>query len=294
MIDDSLYDILCIIDKVTLQLWEKPFGNYDNWKPCASAVLVKDDNAHYLLTCSHSFCTESDKVSSFGFVRNITFYPLNETRYSSPDSDQYGKCDVAVLQLENSTAKDLKDLGHQFLPGNHLGINIPVNRNSRYFVCGYPANRTKVTYGKEGKKKTIQLYYDGKEVVFNTIVESVIIHLVLPYSDDDIKYQKLNLERHFHYLLDFHADKLYNIEGHRTALPKPQGLSGCGLWAIDSNNNYFLVGLMTDYHKKMSLMQATHIAYATELMREVFKASFQMSNIIQPKWFNENSIPENL
>lgn len=106
-----------------------------------------------------------------------------------------------------------------------------------------------------------------------------------------MKYQKLNFEKNLHYLLDFHADKLLNTQGHRTALPKPQGMSGCGLWAIDSNNNIFLVGLMTDYHPKMSLMQATHIAYATELIREIFKASFQMSNNIQPKWFNDNSIP---
>lgn len=285
-------DILQVIGQASLQLWERPYGSNKNWKPCASAVLVKDSVSHYLLTCAHSFeKDEEDKDVSFGFVCENTFYPLNEERYSAPDTDGCGICDISVLKLSSETISDLLDIGHLFISKEHLGISLTVGENSILWVCGYPANRTKMMYGKDGKQMRMPLPSGSAEpgATFASVIGSKIEYLKLPYLNDGKLYKKNNVTKEGHFLLDYHAKKIINLYGNKTALPRPWGISGGGLWAITPNDNYYLMGIMVSCNIGRAIMQATRIDYITELMRFIFKAPIPQSNIIQPQWYKDNS-----
>lgn len=289
MIQSSLQ----IINSTTLQLWEKSMG-MNILRPCASSVLVSDGNSYYLITCSHTFSTYDNEEVDFGFMFGNTFYYLDGQRVSAPDTIEQGNCDVSVVKLEEDTFAFLQNNGYCFISQEHLAINHIIEDHQQLYVCGYPANRTKRVYGDDGRPLYLPLSSESsKELIPSvSVFKSEEVNLMMPVTDKDYYYKQLKVEKHLQYVLDFHKDKLYDGKGCRTSLPNPRGMSGCGLWGINqSNGDYYLVGIMTDFGENLPLMVATRIDYATELMRIVLNASFPQSEIVQVKWYRDDSIP---
>lgn len=284
---------LQILNNATLQLWEKSIG-MNMLRPCASSVLISDGNSYYLITCSHTFSTYDYEEVDFGFMIENTFYYLDGKRVSAPDTIEQGKCDVSVVKLEKDTSAILQNNGYCFITQEHLAINHIMENHQQLYVCGYPANRTKRVYRNDGKPLYLPLSSESsKELIpLVYVFKSEEVNLMMPVTDKDYYYKQLKAEKHLQYVLDFHKDKLYDGKGRRTSLPNPRGMSGCGLWGINQpNGDYYLVGIMTDFGENRPLMVVTRIDYATELMRIVLNASFPQSEIVQVKWFRDDSIP---
>ena len=169
-----------------------------------------------------------------------------------------------------------------------------MENHQQLYVCGYPANRTKRVYRNDGSPFQLsQRTEDGTETrCYPIVYESKMAYLILPATSNDKYYMQLKIEKHLQYIIDFHKDKLCDSKGRRISLPNPRGMSGCGLWGINqSDDDYYLVGIMTDYGENLPIMQATRIDYVTELMRNVLNASLQKSEIVQVKWYRDDSIP---
>ena len=263
-------------------------------RPCASSVLISDGSSYYLITCSHTFSTYNNDGVDFGFMIGNTFYYLNGQRVSAPDTIEQGICDVSVVKLEKDTSTILQNNGYCFITQEHLAINNIIEGHQQLYVCGYPANRTKRVYRNDGSPFHLsQLTEDGTETrCYPIVYKSKMAYLILPATSNDKYYKQLKLEKHLQYVLDFHKDKLCDSKGRRISLPNPRGMSGCGLWGInDSDNSYYLVGIMTAFGESLPYMQATRIDYVTELMRNVLNASLPKSEIVQVKWFRDDSIP---
>lgn len=283
---------LQIVNNATLQLWEKSIG-MNMLRPCASSVLISDGYSFYLTTCSHTFSTYDNEEVDFGFMIGNTFYYLDGQRVSAPDTIEQGNCDVSVVKLKDDTIAVLRNNGFCFISQEHLAINHIIEDHQQLYVCGYPANRTKRVYGDDGKPLYLPLSSESSKGLIPSVsvFKSEEVNLMMPVTDKDY-YKQLKVEKHLQYVLDFHKDKLYDGKGRRTSLPNPTGMSGCGLWGINqSDGDYYLVGFMTDFGENLPLMIATRIDYATELMRIVLNASFPQSEIVQVKWYRDDSIP---
>lgn len=279
------------IGNFTIQLWEKDRDSVD-WYPIATGVLCSDDINCYIVTCAHTFAVKygTDKIQ--GIVMNNSFTPLNEERVLAPDTTAHGKCDIAILRLSSETIKYIEELGFDFLEKKYFGINLSVKHDSILHICGYPANKTKgPLYGKDGKKLQIETISDSnyERRVFPLIFSSKLVYLALSYLDDVSQYEKYGLEKGTHLLMSFHYKKLSKLDGSRITFPKPNGMSGAGLWAITTDGNYYLIGIMIEYNLKESYMLATCIDYATELMRHVFHSMLPCSNIVPTEWYLDST-----
>lgn len=289
-------NVLNRIQKNTIQLWEKS-RNSSYWYPLATGVLCSDGVNCFIITCAHTFADEDGTDKIQGIVMNNSFTPLNEERELAPDTTFHGKCDIAILKLSLETIKYIEELGFEFLEKKYLGINLSVQHDSILYICGYPANKTKgPIYGKDGKKLQIETTSDSnhKRQLFPLVFSSKLVYLALPYIDDANQYEKHCLEKASHLLMSFHYKKLSKQNGSRITLPKPNGMSGSGLWAITKNGNYYLIGIMVECNLTDSYMLATRIDYITELMRHVFNSALAQSNIVPTKWYIDNTIPNKI
>ena len=284
------------IGNSTIQLWEKEMESTE-WYPIATGILCSDGAKCYILTCAHTFAVVDGVNKVQGIVMNNSFTPLNEERVLAPDTIVHGKCDVAIIKLSSDTTDYIREIGYEFLDKKHLGINLSVQNESMLHICGYPANKTKgPIYGRDGKKIQIEIISDlnHERIIFPIVFSSKLVYLALPYIDVISQYERRGIEKETHLLLSFHYKKLSRLNGSRITLPKPSGMSGSGLWAITSDGNYHLLGIMIEYNLKDSLMLATRIDYVTELMRHVYNSDLPKSNIIPTKWYLDNSIPNKL
>lgn len=297
MTDNSYMDnTLSKIGNFTIQIWEKDRDSVD-WYPIATGVLCSDDINCYIVTCAHTFAVEDGADKIQGIVMTNSFTPLNEERVLAPDTTAHGKCDIAILRLSSDTIKYIEELGFEFLEKRYLGINLSVQYDSILHICGYPANQTKgPIYGKGGRKIQIETVSDSdhERRLFPFVFSSKLVYLALPFIDDISQYERHGIEKETHLLLSFHYKKLSRLNGSRITLPKPSGMSGSGLWAITSDGNYHLMGIMIEYNLKDSFMLATRIDYVTELMRHVYNSDLPKSFVIPTKWYLDNSLPNKL
>ena len=295
---DSFYlnNALSKMENFTIQLWEKERDS-TNWYPIATGVLCSDEANFYIITCAHTFAVEDGADKELGIVMNNSFTPLYEERVLVPDTKDQGKCDVAIVKLSSDTTEYIREIGYEFLDKKHFGINLSVQKESILHICGYPANKTRgPIYGKDGKRSQIEFFYEPshEKRLYKVVFSSEFKHLALPYVDDTSYYDKIKVGKDSHLLVSFHYKKLSKMDGSRISLPKPCGMSGSGLWAITSEGNYYLMGVMIEYNMKDSYMLATRIDYVTELMRHVYDTDLPKSNIIPTKWYLDNSIPNKL
>lgn len=284
------------IGNSTIQLWEKEIESTE-WYPIATGILCSDGAKCYILTCAHTFAVVDGVNKVQGIVMNNSFTPLNEERVLAPDTIVHGKCDVAIVKLSSDTTEYIREIGYEFLDKKHLGINLSVQNESMLHICGYPANKTRgPIYGRDGKKIQIETISDlnHERIIFPIVFSSKLVYLSLPYIDVISQYERRGIEKEAHLLLSFHYKKLSRLNGSRITLPKPSGMSGSGLWAITSDGNYHLLGIMIEYNLKDSFMLATRIDYVTELMRHVYNSDLPKSNIIPTKWYLDISIPNKL
>ena len=284
------------IGNFTIQLWEKERESTE-WYPIATGILCLDGTKSYILTCAHTFAVEEGVNKVQGIVMNNSFTPLNEERVLAPDTAVHGKCDIAIVKLSSDTTEYIREIGYEFLDKKYLGINLSVQNESMLHICGYPANKTRgPIYGRDGKKIQIETIsnLNHEKIIFPLVFSSKLAYMALPYIDDISQYERHGIERETHLLLSYHYKKLSRLNGSRITLPKPSGMSGSGLWAITSDGNYHLLGIMIEYNLKDSFMLATRIDYVTELMNHVYNSDLPKSNIIPTKWYLDNSIPNKL
>lgn len=296
MIERDMYSLLNEIETYTIQIWEKDRGSED-WYPIATGILCSDEVNSYLLTCSHIYAVQNGADKVQGFVMHNTFTPLNEERVLAPDTDVHGKCDVAVTKLSLSTIEYLLDHNYCFLPKECIGVSAPIQNGAKMRVIGYPVSKTKgPIYGKDGKKMIIKAISEQnqEETIFSLVFSSNIINLKLSYIADITMYNKNNIDPKSHLLLEYHYKKLQGNDGSRVTLPRPEGLSGSGLWLFLEDGSFYLIGLMIEFNKIRSYMLATRIDYVTELMRHVFNSNLPKSTIIPTRWSINNSIPNSI
>lgn len=250
----------------TVQLWLVIDDDGDKAKPFATAVLLEANGNHYLLTAAHVL----DGID----VKNLAFWDDKDlvqvsghAIYLSNLAKVNRTGDIAVWKLSDDARNAL--LKHYvFLPSDRVGLDHKLKTDERYFLLGYPVSKTKKIF----KTKTIPI----KSLNFFTRGEL-----------SERKMNRNHLDPQVNFMLEYHRRKAQTVGASNRQiehLPDPHGMSGCGLWYLDDDKTGYLVGIMIGYNHVDTIMIASRIDLAIEMIRRSFDANMPVSHTITVNW----------
>lgn len=192
-------------------------------QPLASGVVVSFKRKCYLVTAKHVF--EGEDLTEIGcFVKGQPKLLRCEDECCCGD-------DVACIFLSENIIDDLSN--ERIIPyvlEESIGVSL-IDETYCYMLYGFPASKVKDTADKE--VRSVNAF-----PLFTKIL-----------GKDNINKRRICLKSGNMFAVDFHKDKLasFSTETPMKQLgPKPDGLSGCGLWQFDVER-FILVGIMTAY-----------------------------------------------
>lgn len=157
--------------------------------------------------------------------------------------------DAAVFEIKAGT---LSELDGRFLSPSELSPDANPVEGRQYLVLGYPSSRAKA-------KRP----------------ERVIRPQLFPFITTEAldAYDQLDIKRFSHIALTFDQKSVTNGKTQLTA-PKPEGLSGCGVWRFDSiwredwQTRDKLIAILTERHSRKSrCLVATRVAIHLAMIR---------------------------
>lgn len=227
-----------------------PLVRFKENKPVqfASGVLVKTEQAHFILTNAHVLDdVEGDDLLIPG--KNAFFSPLGI--YSKGPLPKSGKrcddnIDVGFIRLDESEIPKLSS-NLTFLTADDGDCFDVSEKGDAYSVIGYPATRTNI---------------------HNHKIDTKIIVMTGDGQDDEI-YPSLGLNPKINLLVRYRRKKGFNpAKGQRVLMPKPAGMSGGGVFAWskslpnpESVGTPKLVGIVNEYRKDRGFFLATRIGF---------------------------------
>lgn len=213
-----------------------------------SGILIKTECNFYLLSARHVFENEKDvlnkkTVNNIVYCKDDIAYPINGVfAYYSADE----KIDILVCKLSESTQGMLYQF-FEFMPSYMMAQESILRYTKDYYIVGYPIGKVKRSYP-----------YD------NTIKRSLYTIQTAGLKSDE-----------FNFHVEYHRDKMTNLQtGLKISTPHVKGMSGCGLW-YKCQENIYLVGIVHYFNNKESIISATKIDYAIEILNRKFNDSYE-------------------
>lgn len=213
-----------------------------------TGVLIKTESNYYLLSARHVFENDKDvlnkkTVNNIVYCKDDTAYPIDgDFAFYSADEN----IDILVCKLTEYTQEVLSQF-FEFMP-SYMMIQDSILRCTKdYYIVGYPIGKIKRSYP-----------YD------NTIKRSLYTIQTAGLESDK-----------FNFHVEFHRDKLTNLQtGLKISTPHVKGMSGCGLW-YKCQENIYLVGIVHYFDNKESIISATKIDYAIDILNRKFNDSYE-------------------
>lgn len=239
-------DFLSIIHKCTIPLCY--IDDVGRTFHLGSGVLIKTECSYYLLSARHVF--ENDKnVLNKKTINNVVYhkddavYPIDgDFAFYSVDEN----IDILVCKLTEYTQEALYQF-FEFMPSYMMAQESILRYTKDYYIVGYPIGKVKRSYP-----------YD------NTIKRSLYTIQTAGLKSDE-----------FNFHVEYHRDKMTNLQtGLKISTPHVKGMSGCGLW-YKCQENIYLVGIVHYFNNKESIISATKIDYAIEILNRKFNDSYE-------------------
>jgi hypothetical protein len=255
--DKILETIASKLTKYTCQLFIDKVGKKEYSQPFGSGTLFTHNKNYYLLSCAHVLADQKpgstyifkskNEISTIGGENLFTRLPKSNNR----DDDKY---DFAIVKLNKETTKAFINRGHKFLDEADILTGYKPDVKDLAMCIGYPANRTKVNT----QLKTVEL------MGLKYISQFKILDLT-----------KFGCNPNFHLFVKYSINNFINRTDKLKARgPKPAGLSGGGVWAIIKNDkneiDVRLVGILTEYSEKHSVLISTRIDLLIDSIRQKF------------------------
>lgn len=236
-------------------------------EPIGTGVLIKYENDHFIVSAAHvlqPYATKQkrnpyreeseydDSKDAFLSLENIGFYyggfyyPIKEVAYTNITGEVENLIDIAVIKLEKETVEEL--LGKQFVDCNLVEFDHAVTTQNRYFVYGYPAEWTDL--------KSDKIVCKPLEMITHGIDASMV--------------EGLKFDVQYNLLIEYNPKSLVDKDGNVLDISSPNGISGCGLWYLGTDNQLKLVGIMTENKIEKEgkpFMMATRIEAVIDILK---------------------------
>lgn len=221
-----------------------------------SAVPFRSGNLAFLVTAAH-VCLDHRKqtVPLFTWGTNGPRV-LRQQRLAweympgrTPDAD------IALIALTQDDLTDLS-MSYQFSDPQTVATTEAIAPGVHYLLAGYPSVRNKVKSRNYSPPAMATYLVTGK------------IQSVAPLQHKD------KTDSH-HFALCFKGDEVLTLDGAPFHVPKPQGMSGGGVWRLDINlhsglaTTPLLVGIGIEYHKAEEIFVASRIQNAIPLAHDL-------------------------
>ena len=232
-----------------------------NIEPFASGVLVFVNEMYYLFSAGHVF--NNVDVNTLGFLDPETGDIMQldgNIAFIDPSIEGQNMGDIAVVKLSSETVDDLLSIGYEFYSVDISCLNHMLNGDSLYLIFGYPVSKSKPVYN-------------------TNILKREPLGLILEPCLDVKIYNRCGFKPNVNLLFHFHRNDLINEEGQRASAPIPNGISGCGVWHVDSEGVLKLVGIMFEWEHKESIMMGAIL----DLPMEVVRLKFDRTSYKSPR-----------
>ncbi len=254
------------ISSYTLQLWIVIDDNADKAKPLGSAVLLTANGKYYLVTAAHVM--DGCDISNIAFWDDRDLVQVSgQAVYLSTVAEINKNGDIAVWQLSDEAFNALQK-HYSFLPIDRVLMNHQIDLHERYIMVGYPVSKT-------------------KKIFQSMTIPIKTLRFVTRGDNTPSKIKSNNLDALINFMVVYHKRKAQSFgaaENQVEHLPDPYGMSGCGLWYLDENRIARLVGIMTGFNFVDTIMIASRIDLAIEIIRKSFDNTIPPSQTISIKW----------
>jgi hypothetical protein len=180
----------------------------------ASGIVLEVGTSRFLITATHVLRDWPGVSISIGDL----FFEIRGDRVTihsegcEPGSDD-DKLDISLLRLEAGLAERIE--ADQVLMIADLDLSASAVGQDCFLMSGYPERRNRD--GLDGESFTVRAYS------------------LLMYDGDEALYQALGLDAQAHLALPFDPNDTWDME-RQVAAPNFQGISGGGLWRIQSDD----------------------------------------------------------
>ena len=243
VICDTIYRRIC------------PLYSFDNGRRVhmvGSAVPFTSGNISFLITATH-VCLNNRKQAVPLFTWGVTGprflgqprlaweYRPNQT----PDSD------ITLIALSQEDVADL-EMCYQFSFPAVTATTKSKTPGVHYLIAGYPSVRNRVI---------------SRDLAPPALATYLITGNIQTVNDLNLN-DKMD---DYHFALSFKGEKVSALNGNPFRIPKPQGMSGGGVWRINIDDQKqfattpLLVGIGIEYHRSKEIFLASRIQCAIPL-----------------------------
>jgi hypothetical protein len=239
--------------KSTCQLYQ--WLNRDNELFVANGcvVLFEHNSLYYCFSNAHVLA-DSQLGKTFFLLRDGTAMTVGgQLFHSMPIAsekriDDY--LDIAIVSLNpNVVQRLLEDI---------YTLN-ELSTGDILLIAGYPASKTKIDYSE-------------KRLKFNPLIARTV-----PYLR---KFNDGNFIKRLHHIVEFPIKSFKETSTRqKMRAPHPDGISGSGLWLCRQGTNPVLIGILSEYYQKYSILISTKVDLFIDLIKHNFDPSLHHDGV---------------
>jgi hypothetical protein len=221
-------------------------------------VLFQHNANHYCLSNAHVIAdAEIGKTFVLGNNQRITFGgQYYYTRMPSSNRRTDDPFDIGIVKLQEGNIQPLKDRGYSFINLSDVITGHELLKNEILWIAGFPGSKTTIDHTNNLVK--------GMPMLVRTV----------PFLG---QLKNPGFPSTFHFFAKYPINKLRNsLTGNIERAPKPQGISGSGLWLFDPTVMPYevrLIGILSEYLENRALVVSTKIDLFIDIIRQKFDPS---------------------
>lgn len=235
-----------------------------------SGVLYRVGGHHFVLTAAHGLreiVQEAIPLYLSGNKKGADLVPLADARFISTEDDDR---DIAAIWLSPQASQEIgkhKD----FLFHNQINLNTDHGR-PLYLFFGYP------------------MQWSG-----HLVTECEIISVGLAFATFEHQGQLSSgivYHPEVHMLFNFSRKAVNLLTSNEDMLPKPHGISGCGIWQVGdrsvggmrtrSSDNVALIAIQHSWSPANDYIQATRIGFLLNIIAEHYRDAGEAMKLVYP------------
>ncbi|QUX92078.1 hypothetical protein CYL31_11940 [Marinomonas sp. A3A] len=216
--------------------------NSKKWEVIGTCVLLKIGGRHFFITAAHVMNARHHLLDKTLWLWNHADErktTINEDIVCIPGDDVEHGADFAIIEIDISEYQNLNS--NQSLDLDYVSLDLNVVDDAMGFlITGYPSSKNKMLGSVNNPAK--------------------MFYVVTRASDSEVFPTAITLE---------YANKM--LESQDVTLPKPQGMSGGGVWKItESEKELKLVALSVAYLKNENRVIAVKINLVLSMIKHYF------------------------